>query len=102
MAEQPLAGRVFVLLDTGSSLASAEVAKGLAEAGAAVVTVHGERPPAGRGVLAGDPSDPLDLEAAKTMAQELFGPVDAILDLVADLPPDAAEALAEVRRRFPA
>jgi NAD(P)-dependent dehydrogenase (short-subunit alcohol dehydrogenase family) len=98
---QPLSGRVFVLLDNGASVSSADVARALAEAGAAVVTVHGERPPEGRGVLAGDPSDPLDVEAATTMAQELFGPVDALLDL-ADLPPVAVEAVAEVRRRFPA
>ena len=96
-----LSGRVFVLLDNGSSTASADIARGLAEDGASVVTVHGQGTrPEGRGHFAGDPSDPLDVDAAVTMATELFGPVDAVLDL-ADLPRMAMDALAEVRRRFP-
>jgi len=96
-----LDGRVFVLLDDGRSVDSADVARALAEAGAAIVTVHGERRgPDGRGVFAGDPGDALDVEAAETMAGELFGPVNAVLDL-ADLPRMPAEAVQAVLRRFP-
>jgi hypothetical protein len=95
-----LGGRVFVLLDNGGSTASVELARGLAEAGAAVVTVHGEgRAPEGRGHLAGDPAEPLDVDAATAMATELFGPVDAVLE-VADLPVRPEDAVAEVQRRY--
>lgn len=96
-----LTGRVFVLLDNGRSLDAAEVAGALAEAGAATITVHGEgRAPDGRGVFVGDPENPLDVETAHTMATELFGPVNAVLDL-ADLPEMPEEAVAAVLRRFP-
>lgn len=97
-----LAGRVFVVLDDGSSDRAADVARALAEAGASVVTLHGEdRGADGRGVFAGDPGAELDVEAAKTMAAELFGPVDAVLD-AADLPAMPDEAVRAVLRRFPA
>ena len=83
-----LGGRVIVLLDNGAEH-GASVAKALAEAGASVVTVHGQgRPPEGRGHFAGDPSDPMDVETAKTMATELFGSVSAVVD-VADVPVNA-------------
>jgi hypothetical protein len=86
MAEGALAGRVFVLLDDGTAADGAEVAHGLAEAGASIVTVHEEgRPPDGRAVFAGSPANPFDVDAARAMAAELFGPVDAVVDL-ADLP----------------
>lgn len=97
-----LAGRVFVMLDAGSSARAAEVARALAEAGASVVTLHGDgRGADGRAVFAGDPRDELDVEAARTMAAELFGPVDAVLD-AADLPRMPDEAVQAVLRRFPA
>jgi hypothetical protein len=96
-----LAGRVFVLLDGGDSAGSADLARGLAEAGAAIVTVHGQgRGADGRAVYIGDPSDSIDIEAASTMAAELFGPVDAVVDL-AELPVDPAVAVQELRLRFP-
>jgi hypothetical protein len=96
-----LAGRVFVLLDAGDSAASAGLARGLAEAGAAIVTVHGHgRGADGRGVFAGDPTDPVDVDTAATMAAELFGPVDAVLDL-AELPADPGVAVKELHLRFP-
>lgn len=96
----PLVGRVLVLLDNGSSH-GANVARALAQAGASVVTVHGQgRPPEGRAVFAGDPSDPVDVETAQTMAAELFGTVDAVID-VADLPDDPERAIHTVSARLP-
>ncbi|HZQ28001.1 MAG TPA: hypothetical protein VFA94_09915 [Acidimicrobiales bacterium] len=95
-----LAGRVFVVLDPGPSTDAAEVARLLAEAGASVLTVHqDDRPPDGRGVLVADPTDSVDVETATTMAAELFGPVDAVVDL-ADLPPGAAQVVSVIRDRF--
>lgn len=95
-----LAGRVLVLLDNGSPH-GAHVARALAQAGASVVTVHGQgRPPEGRAVFAGDPSDPVDVETAETMATELFGTVDAVID-VADLPDDPERAIDAVSTRLP-
>jgi hypothetical protein len=94
-----LAGRVFVLLETGAQPA-AELGRLLAEAGASTITVHGhDQPPGGRGLLAGDPSNPLDVDAATAMATELFGPVDAVLDL-SSLPADPEAALAALHNRF--
>jgi hypothetical protein len=79
---------------------AAEVARRLAVAGASVVTLHQDgRGPEGRAVFAGDSAEPLDVDTARTMAAELFGPVDAVLDL-ADLPPDADGVVAEVEHRF--
>jgi hypothetical protein len=90
-------GRVLVLLDNGSPHGP-DVARALAQAGIAVLTVHGQgRAPEGRGHFAGDPSDPVDVETATTMATELFGTVDAVID-VADLPADPEQALAAVDR----
>lgn len=87
-----LAGRVVVLLDNGSEHGPL-VARALAEAGVSVLTVHGQgRPPEGRAVFAGDPSDPVDVDTAQTMAAELFGAVHAVVD-VADLPDDPARAI---------
>jgi hypothetical protein len=65
------------------------------------LTVHGQgRPPEGRGLFSGDGGDPLDVGTATTMATELFGPVDAVLD-VADLPDGDPDALMEsVERRL--
>jgi hypothetical protein len=84
--------RVVVLLDNGSAHGP-NVARALAEAGVAVLTVHGQgRAPEGRGHYAGDPSDPFDVETATTMATDLFGPVDAVVD-VADLPADPSAAV---------
>lgn len=89
-----LGGRVVVLLDNGSPHGTL-VAKTLAEAGASVLTVHGQgRAPEGRGHFAGDPSEPMDVDTASTMATELFGPVSLVLD-VADVP-DTADAAAIV------
>lgn len=96
-----LGGAVIVLLDNGSPHGSL-VAKALAEAGASVVTVHGQgRPPEGRGHFAGDPSDPMDVETASTMATELFGPVSLVLD-VADVPvnADAVGVVGAVRAKL--
>ncbi|MDQ1445724.1 MAG: hypothetical protein QOI20_2188 [Acidimicrobiaceae bacterium] len=95
-----LGGRVLVLLDNGSEH-GAHVARALAQAGASVLTVHGQgRPPEGRGLFSGDGGDPLDVGTATTMATELFGPVDAVLD-VADLPDGDPDALMEsVERRL--
>jgi hypothetical protein len=98
-----VAQRVFVLLDPGPTAGGAdasEVARLLAEAGASVVTVHQDpRPPEGRALYAGDPTDPVDVETATTMAAELFGPVDAVVDL-ADLPPRPADVIAVLEGRF--
>jgi hypothetical protein len=98
-----LAQRVFVLLDPGppgGAADASEVARLLAEAGASVVTVHQDaRPPEGRALYAGDPTDPVDVETASAMAAELFGPVDAVLDL-ADLPPRPADVVVVVEGRF--
>ena len=96
-----LDGRVFVLLDDGRSADAADVARVLAEAGASVVTLHDEpRAPEGTAVFAGDPGDSVDVETAETMAAELFGPVDAVLN-AADLPRMPEEALQAVLDRFP-
>ncbi len=95
-----LDGRVLVLLDDGRSTDAVAVAHALADAGASIVTLHGQgRGADGRGLFAGDPSDPLDVDAARTMAAELFGPVDAVVDL-AELPRMPAEAVAAVTRRL--
>lgn len=95
-----LAGRVFVVLDPGLPANGAEVARLLAEAGASVLTVHqDDRPPEGRAVLAADPTDPVDVETATTMAGELFGPVDAVVNLT-DLPDDPFDVFSVIRRRF--
>lgn len=96
-----LAGRVFVLLDDGQALASAAVSRALAEAGAAIITVHGAgAAPEGRGLFVGDPGEPVDVETATTMATELFGPVDGVVS-VADLPDEPDKAVAELTRRYP-
>lgn len=100
-AEQSLAGRVVVLLDNDTAHGPT-VAHALAEAGASVVTVHGQgRAPEGRGHLAGDPSDPMDVETASTMAAELFGPVDVVVD-AADLPDQPADAIRALTDRLKA
>lgn len=94
-----LSGKVVVLLDNGSAH-GAHVAKALAEAGVSVMTLHGQgRPPEGRAVFAGDPADPVDVDAAQTMASELFGRVDAVID-VADLPEDPSGAIDTVAARL--
>lgn len=96
-----LGGRVIVLLDNGSPHGPL-VARALAEAGASVLTVHGQgRAPEGRGHFAGDPTDPLDVETASTMATDLFGPVSLVLDL-ADLPVnvDAGAVVGAVRQKL--
>jgi len=94
-----LSGKVVVLLDNGSAH-GVDVARALAEAGVSVVTVHGQgRPPEGRAVFAGDPSDPVDVQSAQTMATELFGRVDAVID-VADLPADPQRAIDTVATRL--
>jgi NAD(P)-dependent dehydrogenase (short-subunit alcohol dehydrogenase family) len=95
-----LGGRVVVLLDNGTPHGP-HVARALAEAGVCVVTVHGQgRAPEGRAHLSGDPSEPLDVATAKEMARELFGPVDAVID-VADLPDDDSDRLLQaVERRL--
>jgi NAD(P)-dependent dehydrogenase (short-subunit alcohol dehydrogenase family) len=100
-ASKALAGRVLVLLDDGRSTDSAAVARALAEAGAAVVTVHGEgRAPDGRAEFVADPSNPIDVDTAVTMATELFGPVDGVVSL-GELSVHAPSAIEELARRFP-
>ena len=90
-------GAVVVLLDNGSEHGPA-VAQALAEAGISVVTVHGQgRAPEGRAHLAGEPSNPVDVDAAKTMAEELFGRLDGVVDIT-DLPADPAEAVATLAK----
>lgn len=96
-----LGGRVIVLLDNGSEHGSL-VAKALAEAGASVLTVHGQgRAPEGRGHYAGDPSDPMDVETAAIMATELFGPVSLVFD-AADVPVNAkaSDMVATIRAKI--
>lgn len=96
-----LGGKVIVLLDNGCEHGPF-VARALADAGASVVTVHGQgRAPEGRGHLAGDPSDPMDVETASTMAAELFGAVNAVVD-VADVPvnADLAQVVDAVRAKL--
>lgn len=100
MTDGDLAGRVFVLLDDGTGADAAAVAHGLAEAGASVVTLHEEGgAPDGRASFTGSPTNPIDVDAAQTMATELFGPVDAVLYL-SELPNSADTAVRKLRERY--